>query len=67
MVPPRPSAHAHPAPHILISRPFVPPKVGAIANATLARSLLDIYLGANPVSPGAKADMGRGLAAMVLA
>lgn len=40
--------------------------MGAISSAALARSLFDIYLGRDPVSPGAKADIGRGLAAMVL-
>lgn len=41
-------------------------QVGTIANGPLAHSLLDIYLGANPASPGAKDSFGAGLASMVV-
>ena len=37
----------------------------AFASKKLAASLLDIYLGADPVSPGAKAAIARGLAGAV--
>lgn len=42
-------------------------QVGTISNKALARSLLDIYLGRDPASKGAKESFGAGLASMVLA
>lgn len=47
---------------------FIParPQIGSISNGSLTHSLLDIYLGANPVSKPAKESFGQGLAAMVL-
>lgn len=41
-------------------------QVGTIASRQLTRALLDIYLGTNPASKGAKDSFGRGLASMVL-
>jgi hypothetical protein len=40
--------------------------VGTIANRHLAQSLLNIYLGPDPVSKDAKESFGQGLASMVL-
>jgi hypothetical protein len=40
-------------------------QVGTIGNRVLASSLLDIYLGKDPVSPGAKAAFAEGLARLV--
>lgn len=37
-----------------------------IGNATLTKTLLDIYVGSDPVSPQAKKDFGIGLARMAL-
>lgn len=42
-------------------------QVGAIASPELTRTLLDVYLGADPASKGAKESIGHGLASMVLA
>lgn len=65
----RRAAPALPAPPA--ERPWLLPthaqQVGSISNRALAQSLLDIYLGADPVSKGAKESFGAGLAAMVLA
>lgn len=48
--------------------PFrLPLQVGTIRNACLARALLNIYVGADPVSKPGKDAIGEGLAAMVLA
>jgi len=41
-------------------------QVGAISNRSLAHALLDIYLGTDPASKGAKDSFGQGLAAMVV-
>lgn len=41
-------------------------QVGTIASRQLTRALLDIYLGTDPASKGAKDSFGRGLASMVL-
>jgi hypothetical protein len=42
-------------------------QVGTIASRPLTHNLLDIYLGPDPVSKGAKESFGVGLAGMVLA
>lgn len=36
-------------------------QVGVIKSALLTRTLFDVYLGSNPVSPDAKDSIGRGL------
>ncbi|CAG9465343.1 unnamed protein product [Pedinophyceae sp. YPF-701] len=42
-------------------------RVGTIVSPELQRSILDIYVGADPVAPSAKADIGKGIAGFVSA
>lgn len=42
-------------------------ELGTLTNKALSSTLLDIYLGSDPVSKGAKEEFGAGLARMVLA
>lgn len=36
-------------------------QVGVVKSPLLTQTLFDVYLGCNPVSPGAKESIGRGL------
>lgn len=56
----------HNSTHLHRANPL-PCQVGTIRNACLARALLNIYVGRDPVSKPGKEAIGEGLAAMVLA
>ena len=51
--------HAVCALHALSVKVYV--QVGVIKSPLLTRTLFDVYLGSNPVSPDAKDSIGRGL------
>lgn len=41
-------------------------EIGSFQNKHLSNTLLDIYIGKDPVSPGAKQEFGHGLASMII-
>lgn len=54
-------------PEVTLSSLSVLPQVGTVASGPLVKALFNSYLGADPVSPAAKADFAANLAKAVVA